>query len=113
MIAVLWIPVGAAIGAWVEFIFRVETLTYETLLYFDPGRWKPQDRVVITVVVAYVFALFLAVKAIQVGVGDILLNEFATSRPYCSLAIGFVTGFSFAYVKDILYRLRPTERPNS
>lgn len=110
IIAAFWIPAGASVGAWVEFALRVETLTYDRLLYFDPGRWEPRDRILIAVVVAFVLALFLGSGALQVGLGSILLNDFTTTRPYCSLVIGFVTGFAFPYVKDILYRLRPAER---
>jgi len=110
LLAMMWIPAGAAAGAWIEFAFRVENLTYDQLLYFDTGRWSPGERLAIVVIVAFVFAFLLAAQAVQVGLGSILLNEFVSTKPYCSLALGFISGFAFPYVRDILYRLKPVEK---
>jgi uncharacterized SAM-binding protein YcdF (DUF218 family) len=83
-------------------------LSYEQLLNLDPSRWRPGQRLLITVGIAFIFAFLLAFNAIQVGLGSLLLNEFATKTPPIALAVGGVTGLAFSAVQDIIYRIKPT-----
>jgi len=101
---------AAGVGALAEFALRNERLSFDQLLYFDPARWSPGERLRIVSIVGYIFAFFLGVNAVQVGLGTILLNDFIGPKPYCSLAIGFITGFAFPYVREILFQLRPVVR---
>jgi hypothetical protein len=110
-IALVWIPFGVAIGIFLEFVFRVsENLTYARLLAINPGRWKPWRRTASTVITAYVFAFIVGVGAFQIGIGSILLNDFISTRPWLSVAVGFVTGFTFPYVRDIVTQFKPERR---
>lgn len=110
-IALLWIPFGVAVGLFLEFAFSVDRdLTYAELQKLNPGRWRPGQRLANTVMAAYCFAAVMGIGAFQIGVLNILLNEFITTRPVLSIAVGFVTGFSFPYVRDLLYKFRPVQR---
>jgi hypothetical protein len=110
-IAALWVPLGVAIGLFLEFIFRVgDDIPYEQLRSINPGRWKPVQRFFNTVMVGYTFAGVLAIDAVQVGVSNVLLNEFVKGKPFLSLAIGFVTGMAFPYVRDLVQQFRPVRR---
>jgi len=110
-LAAFLIPLGAAIGLFVEFVFRVgDDVPYEQLRAINPGRWRPFQRAFNTLVVAYVFAGILGLGAFQVGVASVLLNEFIDKKPVLSLAIGFVTGFAFPYVRDLVQQFRPIRR---
>jgi heme/copper-type cytochrome/quinol oxidase subunit 3 len=109
ILAAFWIPAGAAICVWGEFALRMQAgLSYEQLLNLDPSRWRPGQRLLITVGIAFIFAFLLAFNAIQVGLGSLLLNEFATKTPPIALAVGGVTGLAFSAVQDIIYRIKPT-----
>lgn len=111
VIALFWIPFGVPIGIFLEFVFRVgDNITYDELLTFNPGRWKPPSRTINTWVTAYVFAFLLGVGAFQIGIGSVFLNDFITGRPWLSVAIGFVTGFAYPYVQDIVTQLKPERR---
>ncbi|HLH98758.1 MAG TPA: hypothetical protein VKW08_26915 [Xanthobacteraceae bacterium] len=108
VIAVFWIPAGAAICVWGEFALRMQGgLTYDQLLILDPSRWRPSQRLLITVGVSFIFAFLLAFDAVQVGLGSLLLNDFAKKTPAMSLAVGGITGLAFASVQDIIFRIRP------
>jgi hypothetical protein len=110
-IALLWIPFGVAVGLFLEFTFSVDRdLSYAELQKINPGRWKAGQRFINTVMTAYCFAAVMGIGAFQIGVLRVLLNEFITTRPVLSIAIGFVTGFSFPYVRDLLYKFRPVQR---
>jgi len=101
---------GATICVWAEFVLRVhDDLDFDQLLKLDLGRWQPGQRVVITIVVSFIFAFLLRYNVVQVGLGGLLLNDF-TRTPEFALAIGGVTGFAFPAVRDIMYRLKPEER---
>jgi hypothetical protein len=107
LIATLWIVAGATISVWAEFAFRTRGgLKFERLLELSPGRWQPSQRVLITVVTAFIFAFLLANKIILIGLGNVLLNDFLR-EPSLSLAVGGVTGFGLAAVMDIIFRLHP------
>jgi hypothetical protein len=80
-------------------------------LNLDPSRWRPGQRVLITVGISFIFAFLLAFGAVQVGVGNLLLNDFTKDTPAVALAIGGITGLAFAAVRDIIFRIKPTERP--
>jgi hypothetical protein len=109
ILAAFWIPAGAAICVWGEFALRMQAgLSYEQLLNLDPSRWRPSQRLLITVVVSFIFAFLLAFDAVQVGVGSLLLNDFAKKTPAMALAVGGITGLAFAAVQDILFRIKPT-----
>lgn len=111
VVAALLIPLGAMAGLFIEFIFRVnDDIPYEQLQSINPGRWKPLQRAVNTSVVATIFAAILAAQIIQVGVSGVLLNELASGKPWLSVVIGFVTGFSFPYVRDLVQQVRPVAR---
>ena len=69
LLAVFLIPVGALAGLFVEFIFRVnDDIPYEQLRAINPGRWKPFERALNTVIVAFILAGILAADVIKVGV---------------------------------------------
>jgi hypothetical protein len=107
-VAVLWIPAGAAICVWGEFALRMQAgLTYEQLLNLDPSRWRPGQRLLITVGISFIFAFLLAFDVVQVGVGGLLLNDFAKKTPPVALAVGGITGLAFAFVQDIVFRVKP------
>jgi hypothetical protein len=109
ILAALWIPAGAAMCVWGEFALRMQSgLSYEELLNLDPSRWRPGQRLLITVGIAFIFAFLLAFDAIQVGVGSLLLNDFSKKTPAMALAVGGITGLAFAAVQDIIFRIRPT-----
>jgi hypothetical protein len=109
IIAAFWIPAGAAVCVWGEFALRMQAgLTYEQLLTLDPSRWRPGQRLLVTVGVSFIFAFLLAYNAVQVGLGGLLLNDFATKTPAMALAVGGVTGLAFAAVQDIIFRIKPT-----
>jgi hypothetical protein len=108
-IAACWIPVGAALGIFLEFIFRIgDDVSYAQLQSLNPGRWSPFQRIVNTVVTAYCFAGLMGLGVFQVGVANILLNDFASSKPFLTLGIGVITGLSYPYVRDIIHRFKPT-----
>jgi hypothetical protein len=110
-LAAFLIPLGAMLGLFVEFVFRVnDDIPYENLLAINPGRWKPFQRAFNTTIVGYIFAGILGVGAFQVGVASVLLNDFIDKKPVLSLAIGFVTGLAFPYVRDIVQQFRPVRR---
>jgi hypothetical protein len=107
--AALWIPAGAAICVWGEFALRMQSgLSYEKLLTLDPSRWRPGQRLLITVGVSFIFAFLLAYGAVQVGIGNLVLNDFAKNTPAMALAVGGITGLAFASVQDIIFRIKPT-----
>jgi hypothetical protein len=108
-IAVFWITAGAAICVWGEFALRMQAgLSYEQLLNLDPSRWRPRQRLLITVGISFIFAFLLAYNAVQVGIGSLLLNDFVSKTPAMALAVGGITGLAFAAVQDIIYRVKPT-----
>jgi hypothetical protein len=110
-IAAFWIPVGVAIGLFLEYNSRVDTnIPYEKLQSINAARWDPFQRFVNTVLSGYVFATIMGIGIVQVGVSSILLNNFATKQPYLALVIGFVTGFAAPYVQDIISQTRPVTR---
>jgi hypothetical protein len=111
IMAVFWIPAGAAICVWGEFALRMQGgLSYDQLLNLDPSRWRPGQRLIITIGISFIFAFLLAFNAVQVGVGSLLLNDFARKTPALALAVGGTTGLAFAVVRDILFRMKPAER---
>jgi hypothetical protein len=111
VLAAFLIPLGVSIGLFVEFVFRVnDDVPYDQLRAINPGRWKPIQRAINTVIVGYVFAGILGIGAIQVGAGGVLLNEYIDKKPIISLFIGFLTGFAFPYVRDLLQQVRPVQR---
>jgi hypothetical protein len=111
VLAAFWIPAGASICVWGEFALRMQAgLTYEQLLNLDPSRWRPGQRLIVTVGISFIFAFILAFKIIQVGVGSILLNDFIDKTPALALAVGGVTALAFATVRDIIFRASPAER---
>ena len=110
-IALFWIPAGAAICVWAEFALRMQAgLSYEQLLALDPSRWRPSQRLLITVGISFIFAFLLAYDAVQVGLGNLLLNDFVRKTPAMSLAVGGATSLSFAAVQDTIFRLKPTAK---
>jgi hypothetical protein len=52
----------------------------------------------------------LGVGAVQVGVSKILLNDFIPQQPALALVIGFVTGFAYPLVRDLVQQFRPVKR---
>jgi hypothetical protein len=112
LIALCWIPLGAALGIFVEFVFRVGdgNVSFDQLQSINPGRWKPFQRFVNTVVVGYLFAALMGIGAFQIGIAHVLLNDFSSTKPYLSVGIGFVTGLAFSYVRDVIYQIRPEVR---
>jgi hypothetical protein len=110
VIAAFWIPAGAAFGVWTEFNFRTASLTFTDLLYFDPERWAPGQRFFIAIMIGFLLAFVLAFKIVQIGLFGILLNEFSGKHPEFSGAIGWVSGFAYPVVRDIIKTLRPTVR---
>jgi hypothetical protein len=111
VLAAFLIPLGVSIGLFVEFVFRVnDDVPYDQLRAINPGRWKPIQRAINTIIVGYVFAGVLGIGAIQVGAGGVLLNEYIDKKPIISLFIGFLTGFAFPYVRDLLQQVRPVQR---
>lgn len=85
-------------------------LSYEQLLNLDPSRWRPGQRLLITIGISFILAFLLAYNAIQVGLGSLLLNDFAGKTPAMALAVGGITGLAFAAVKDIVFRVQPTAK---
>jgi hypothetical protein len=113
-IAIFWIPVGVAIGIFLEFIYSVNrTVQFDQLININPGRWRPFQRFVNTILGAYVFAGLMGLSLFEIGVMSVLLNEFLTTRPPLSLLVGFVTGFSSPYVQDIISQVRPAIKTGS
>jgi hypothetical protein len=110
-LALFWIPFGVALGLFLEFSYSVDRdIPYEDLQGINPGRWRPRQRLVNTLLTAYCFAALMALGAFQIGVLSILLNNFATTNPLLSFAVGFVTGFAFPYVRDLIYRFKPVQK---
>jgi hypothetical protein len=117
-IGLVWIPVGVSFGIVFEFVLRTnDNITYEGLLTINPGRWKPWKRTFSTLITAYVFAFIIGINAFQIGIGGVLLNNFIVSgpsgQPWLSLAVGFVTGFTFPLVRDIVTQFKPERRDAS
>jgi hypothetical protein len=111
LVAAFWIPAGAAFGVWIEFALRTGSqMKYESLLEMDLDRWRPGQRILITIAVAFAFAFVLGIKIVQVGLGTVLLNDFIDKRPEAALAVGGLAGLAFPYVRDLLGRLRPETR---
>jgi hypothetical protein len=111
LLAAFWIPAGAAVCVWAEFALRMQApLSYEQLLYMDPSRWNPGQRVGITIGISFILAFLLAFEVVQIGIGGVLLNNFARTNPFLSLAVGGITGLAFVAVRDIIYRIKPEER---
>jgi hypothetical protein len=110
-LAAFWIPAGAAISVWGDFAFRMQAgLDYDRLLQMDPSRWRPTQRLMITIGISFIFAYLLAFNAVQVGVGGLLLNDFARKTPVLALAVGGTTGLAFAAIQDIVFRIKPTAK---
>ena len=110
ILAAIWIPAGAAVCVWGDFVLRMQAgLSYDRLLSMDPSRWRPVQRLIITIGISFIFAYLLAFNAVQVGVGGLLLNDF-TKTPTLALAVGGTTGLAFAAVQDILFRIKPTTK---
>jgi hypothetical protein len=110
-IMVLWIPAGATIGMFLDYIFRIDgEVSYDNLTTINPGRWQVGQRFVNTLVVAFSFAAAMAIPLFQIGITNILLNDFVSSKPYLAGLVGFVTAFSYSVVRDILYRIKPEVR---
>jgi hypothetical protein len=111
LLAACWIPAGATICVWAEFALRMQAgLSFDQLLNMDPSRWRPGQRVLITIGIAFILSYLLAFDVFQVGLGGILLNDFVTKQPLLSLAVGGVTGLAFVAVRDIIYQAKPVER---
>ena len=107
-LAIFWIPFGVSLGIFLEFIFSVtRAMNFDQVKLINPGRWHPIQQFVNCLITAAVFAFFLAIGLFQIGVANILLNEFATTKPYLSILVGFVAGFAFPYVREIIYKVRP------
>ncbi len=113
VLAALWIPAGAAFGVWTEFNFRTGNLKFGDLLSFDPERWSSGQRFFIAVMIGYLLAFVLAFGVIQIGLLGVLLNDFTGSRPWLSGVVGWVSGFSYPVVRDIIKTLRPSVRQQS
>ena len=92
----------------VKVVFDPARVSYEQLLNLDPSRWRPRQRLLITVGISFIFAFLLAYNAVQVGIGSLLLNDFVSKTPAMALAVGGITGLAFAAVQDIIYRVKPT-----
>jgi hypothetical protein len=106
-IALVWIPVGVAFGLFLEFIFRVgDSVDYDGLRALNPGRWKVWRRAFNTVVTAYVFAFIIGIGAIEIGILGVNLKDFVTV-PWVSLVVGFVSGFTYPFVRDTVGRFKP------
>jgi hypothetical protein len=98
ILAAFWIPAGAAICVWGEFALRMQAgFSYEQLLNLDPSRWRPGQRLLITVGISFIFAFLLAYDAIQVGLGSLLLNDFAKKTPAMALEVGGITGLALIW----------------
>jgi hypothetical protein len=111
IVAAFWIPAGAIACVWGEFALRMQSgLTYDTLLAMDPSRWLPNQRTLVCVGVAYIFAFLLAFDVLRIGMGNVLLNDFASTKPAVSLAVGGITGLAFAAIRDAIFRAAPEER---
>jgi len=110
VLAAFWIPAGAAFGVWTEFNFRTANLTFGDLLNFDPERWTPGQRFTIAIMIGFLLAFVLAFKVVQIGLFGVLLNDFSGKHPELSGAVGWVSGFSYPIVRDIIKTLRPTVR---
>lgn len=111
LLATFWIPAGASICVWAEFALRMQAgLTYDQLLTLDPSRWRPGQRVLITIGISFIFAFLLATQGIQIGVASYLLNDFVKQTPLMALAVGGITGLAFPAVRDIIVRIKPSER---
>jgi hypothetical protein len=111
LLASLWLPTGAAVCVWAEFALRMQSgLSYDQLLHLDPSRWRPGQRLMITIGVSFILAFILAFDVVQIGIGGLLLNSFAAGKPILALAIGGITGLAFVAVRDIIFQLRPVER---
>jgi hypothetical protein len=114
LIALFWIPVGTALGLFLEYAYRVDTvIPFERLQSINPARWDPIQRFVNTVMSGYVLASLIGIGLFQVGVSSVLLNEAFTTKPYLALVIGFVAGFSSPYVQDLINQARPVVRTNN
>lgn len=112
LIALFWVPAGAAFCVWAEFALRSGgDVGYDKLLYMDLERWRPRDRLIVTIGVSYMLAFVLGIQLFQVGLGNVLLNDFIDKRPAVALAVGGITGLAFPYVKDLIYRLKPEIKP--
>jgi hypothetical protein len=110
-LALLWIPLGAAVGVFLEFTYSVDReMSFEHLLGINPGRWRPGQQLLNTIFTSYCFAAIMGSGAFQIGVLSVLLNEFASTKPLLSFAVGFVTGFAFPYVRDLIFKFRPVQR---
>jgi hypothetical protein len=113
LMAAFLIPLGTMLGLFAEFIFRVnDDIPYEQLRTINPGRWKPFQRALNTTIIAFIFAGILGGDLIKVGISSVLLNDFVKDKPWYSLTIGFVTGFAFPYVRDLVQQVRPQRRDN-
>jgi hypothetical protein len=111
VLAALWIPFGVALGIFLEYVFSIkDQITFDELSKINPARWHPFQRLINTVVTSYVFAAAMALSIFQVGVAAVLLNEFATTKPYLSIVVGFVTGFGSPFVQDLIGQIRPAVR---
>jgi len=111
LFAAALIPLGVAFGLFAEFVFRVgDSVTYSQLAEINPGRWKPVQRAVNTLIIAAIFAAILAKGVFHVGVASTVLNDFWINDPMLSVAVGFVTGFAYPFVRDIVQQFRPERR---
>ncbi|MGR9500097.1 hypothetical protein ACU8OJ_25375 (plasmid) [Rhizobium leguminosarum] len=111
MFAAFLIPLGVAVGLFAEFVLRVgDNVTYSQLNEINPGRWKPVQRAINTILIACIFSAMLAKGVFHIGVAGTLLNDFWMEDPLVSVGVGFITGFSYPFVRDILQQVRPERR---
>lgn len=110
-----FIVAGATICVWAEFVLRThDAPSYDKILTLDAGRWRPYQIVLITNIISFIFAYLLIFKVVQIGLGGLLLNDFASEKnpiPELGLAVGGITGLAFSAVRDVIYRVKPENKP--
>jgi hypothetical protein len=106
-----FVLVGIAISMWLSAILRNQSITWQSLAFFDPAQFPPVLRLALVCGLAFVLSVMLLVRWITLGVGPETLNDFP-GKPLLSIVIGLVCGLAEDRVSKLVIS-RFTELPDS
>jgi len=105
-----FILLGISISMWVSAMIRNQTISWESLAFFDPAQFPPTFRMLLVCGLAFVLCTMLLVKLVTLGVGPQMLNDFP-GNPLLSIIIGLVCGLAEDRVSKLVIS-RFTELPD-
>jgi hypothetical protein len=110
LVALFWLPVGVALGNFVQFVFRNSQATFDNLLRFDQYNWSARDSYSVLIITGYILLVILLFQVVQLGVFGVLLNDFSRTEPGIAIVVGLTTALGFTAVRDLMQALRISRR---